>query len=389
MARVGHSVAPEERIHLSKADVTDVESRLVLEALESGWVAPLGPFVDRFEAEIIARTGVAGAVALSSGTAALHLALLAAGARPGRQVVLPSMTFAASANAVLYTGAEPVFVDSRLDDANVDVALMLEAVATLRAQGADIAAVMAVDLFGRAADYTALEAHLAELGIPLVEDAAEALGASHAGRPAGSFGQSAALSFNGNKVMTTSGGGMLLSRDPGLIERARYLSTQARQPAPWYEHTEMGFNYRMSNVLAALGVAQLSRLDEMIARRRAIRARYAAAFADLPCVRILAGDSPDDAADDNCWLTCVVLDAGLPFAADDVVAALDREQIECRHLWKPMHLQPMYADARMFDVGASAQLFARGVTLPSGSALSDAQIDRVIATFRRTIAGDS
>lgn len=223
--------AGSERIQLSKADVGEIEAQLALEALRSGWVAPLGPMVDRFEREVADRVGVAGALALASGTAALHLALLHSGAGPGRAVLVPSMTFAATANAVLYTGATPVFVDARADDANVDVDLLLAAVGTLREEGVDVAAAVSVDLFGRSCDYSALAPGLSALGVPLIEDAAEALGATHAGRAAGSFGQSAALSFNGNKIMTTSGGGMLLSDDADLITRARYLSTQARQPA--------------------------------------------------------------------------------------------------------------------------------------------------------------
>ncbi len=275
-----------ERIHLSRAHVTEVEEKYVLEALRSGWVAPLGPMVDRFEAEIAERCGVRGALALSSGTAALHLALLDAGAGPGTVVVLPTMTFAASANAVAYTGAEPVFVDSG-PDANVDVDLLVETVESLLREGVIVAAVMTVDLFGRCCDYTSLEGRLAALDVPLIEDAAEALGAHHGERAAGSFGRAAALSFNGNKIMTTSGGGMLLSDDLDLLERARYLSTQARQPAAWYEHTEIGYNYRMSNILAALGIGQLERLDSMIGRRREIRRRYEAGLADLDGVGFL------------------------------------------------------------------------------------------------------
>ncbi|MBT9257623.1 aminotransferase class I/II-fold pyridoxal phosphate-dependent enzyme [Phycicoccus sp. MAQZ13P-2] len=378
---------PATRVLLSQAHVTRVEEELVLEALRSGWVAPLGPFVDRFESEVAARVGVRSAVALSSGTAALHLALLHAGARPGRVVVLPSMTFAATANAVLYTGAEPVFVDSRRDDANVDPGLLLETVAGLLRDGRDVAAVVTVDLFGRTADHDVIDPGLADLGVPHVEDAAEALGAGLRGRAAGSFGQSAALSFNGNKIMTTSGGGMLLSDDLALIERARYLATQARQPAPWYEHTEAGYNYRMSNLLAALGVGQLSRLDEMIARRRTIRDRYVEAFAHLPGVSVLGRDAARSDDEDNCWLTCVVLDPEATRATpDSVVAYLGAAGVEARHLWKPMHLQPMYRDAQMVDTGACADLFARGVTLPSGSALSDGDIERVVGVFTEALA---
>ncbi|QGN32789.1 DegT/DnrJ/EryC1/StrS aminotransferase family protein [Microlunatus sp. Gsoil 973] len=374
------------RIFLSRAHVTEVEERLVLEALRSGWVAPLGPMVDRFESEIADRVGVRHALALSSGTAALHLALLAEGAGPGKVVVLPSMTFAATANAVLYTGAEPVFVDSSAGDANVDVDLLVSAVDTLLAEGRDIACVLAVDLFGRCLDYSRLLPELEIRGVPLVEDAAEALGASHAGEAAGSFGHSAALSFNGNKIMTTSGGGMLLSDDVELINHARYLSTQARQPVPWYEHTEMGFNYRMSNILAALGVGQLSRLDDMIRRRRQHRERYAAELADLPGVRLLGGGLPEDASNDNCWLTCLVID-GVGTSADAVVAELGKHEIEARHLWKPMHLQPLYSSARAFLTGASETLFAHGVTLPSGSELSNTDIDRVISALTGILKG--
>ena len=375
-----------DRIFLSKAHVTEVEEDLVLQAIRSGWVAPLGPFVDRFEKEMAERVGVAGSLALSSGTAAPHLALVDVGARAGRVVVLPAMTFVATANAVAYTGAELAFVDCRADDANVDVPLLLEAVRTLQSEGKDVAAVVTVDLFGRACDYTTLMTGLTEVGVPLIEDAAEALGATHAGQAAGAFGRSAALSFNGNKIMTTSGGGMLLSNDTEMIQRARYLSTQARQPVPWYEHTEIGYNYRMSNLLAAVGIGQLERLDGMIARRRRIRDRYAAGLADVPGLTFLGRDAAGGDAHDNCWLTCVLLPPDTSVTPDDVIRELEEQDIEARHLWKPMHLQPVFAPARMFDRGISAHLFARGVTLPTGSALSDGDIDRVIDAFRAALA---
>jgi dTDP-4-amino-4,6-dideoxygalactose transaminase len=375
-----------ERIHLSKPDITELEEQLVLEALRSGWVAPLGPMVDRFEAEVAQRVGVAGALALSSGTAALHLALLHLGARPGRVVVLPTMTFAASANAVVYTGAEPVFVDADPRDGNVDPGLLLEAVDTLTAEGRDICAVMTVDLFGRAADYEAIAPALSQRGIPLLEDAAEALGASRHGRAAGSFGRAAALSFNGNKILTTSGGGMLLSDDLELLARARHLSTQARDVAPWYEHSEIGYNYRLSNLLAALGVAQLSRLDEMISRRREIRDRYEAALTDLPGLEVIGRSDGLDDSQDNQWLTCVRLpEDAFP---DSVVADLQKQDIEARHLWKPMHLQPAHRDRRMFRTGGSEELFARGVTLPSGSGLTDKEVGRVITAVRVSASSD-
>lgn len=369
------------RIYLSKAEVTEVEEAYVLDALRSGWIAPLGPHVDAFEASVAERVGVAGALALSSGTAALHLALLDAGVGPGTHVPVSSLTFAATINAILYTGAEPVLVDSQLTDGNVDVDLMVHAVDTLREEGKTVPAVVPVDLFGRCVDYSRLLPLLEERGVVVVEDAAEALGASHAGRAAGAFGRSAALSFNGNKIMTTSGGGMLLSDDLELLARARYLSTQARQPVPWYEHTDVGYNYRMSNILAALGRGQLDRLDDMIGRRREIRDLYAKALAPYGDIRLLGRSGEDTDEFDNCWLTTIVIDRDGQGVADEVISALGGQDIEARHVWKPMHLQPVYAQYRSFVTGTSDDLFRTGVTLPSGAGLRDEEIAFVVAAL--------
>lgn len=369
------------RIHLSRADITDREERYVLAALRSGWVAPLGPDVDAFEAEVAEWVGVRGALALSSGTAALHLGLLGLGAGPGTVVVCASLTFAASANAIVYTGATPVFVDADPEDGNVDALLLLQAVDRLRAEGVRVAAALVVDLFGRCADYSALTAELAQREVPVLEDAAEALGASHEGCSAGSFGHAGVLSFNGNKIMTTSGGGMLLSDDADLVSRARYLSTQARQPVGWYEHADIGYNYRLSNLLAALGRAQLSRLDQLVARRRAIHDAYVAALAGLPGVRFLgAGGSPRP---DNCWLTCIELNPDrAAMNAAELIGKLQAEDIEARHIWKPMHQQPVFATARAFVTGGADRLFRNGVALPSGSTLTDGDIERVIGVVQ-------
>ena len=362
------------RIHLSAPDVSGTEERYLVNALRSGWVAPVGPDLDAFEAEIAQRCGTAHAVGVSSGTAALHLALLALGVGPGQAVVVPTLTFAATANAVVYTGAEPVFVDCEPDTGNVDAGLAERAVADLRREGRHVGAVVPVDLFGACADNQRLEA----LDVPLLEDAAEALGASRDGRPAGSFGRAAALSFNGNKIITTSGGGMLVTGDAALAERCRYLSTQARRPVPHYEHADVGYNYRLSNLLAAVGRAQLSRLDGMLARRRQLRERYAKAFAGVPGVRI-AGES-DQAASrgSNCWLTVIAVeerDAG--WRAADLGAHLARHDIETRPVWKPMHQQPVYRHARAWLTGAADRLFATGLALPSGSQLTDAAQQRI------------
>ncbi len=387
--RPAAAVPTTSPILLSQADITEVEERYLLDAVRSGWVTPLGPHVDAFENELRARVGTAGAVALSSGTAALHLALLHLGAGPDSVVVLPSMTFAATANAVAYTGASPVFVDSRPDDGNVDPELLLAAVDRLTRSGRRVAAAITVDLFGRCADYAAIESRLLDRGVPLIEDAAEALGSTSAGRAAGSFGRVGVLSFNGNKIMTTSGGGMLLSDDADLLEHCRYLATQARQPEPHYEHTEIGFNYRLSNVLAALGRAQLSRLDTMIARRRRIHRRYRDGLSEIAGLRFLGDPDADPATRrfDNCWLTCVVLDPRIAsISAGRLIRALAAAGIEARHLWKPMHLQPVFAGAQALTNGHAEHLFTHGVALPSGSALTDEQIDLVIRSVRAALA---
>lgn len=374
------------RILMSKATVGPEEEEALIRAIRSGWVTPLGPEVDAFEAEVCARTGRQHALALCSGTAALHLALLELGAKPGACVVTSSMTFAATANAVAYTGADAVFVDSREADGNVDPQLMLDAIRTLQSEGYEVVAAVPVDLFGRCVAYDELETGLAELGVPMLADAAESLGATFKGKAAGAYGRAAAFSFNGNKIMTTSGGGMLVSDDPELINRARYLSAQARQPAPWYEHTEIGYNYRMSNILASLGRAQLAKLDSFISRRREIRAMYVEAFADIEGLRFLGSADVVDGTSDNCWLTAIDLGITVGVNADEMVAHLDAQDIEGRHLWKPMHMQPVWSSARAFTTGASEALFRRGVTLPSGYGLTDGEIEQVIEAVRARLA---
>lgn len=370
------------RILLSPPDVGSLEEEYVLRALRSGWVAPTGPEVTAFEDEIAARTGVAHAVAMSSGTAALHLGLLGVGVQPGDVVLVSTMTFVASANAVLYTGATPVFVDS-LPDGNLDPDLLDQAIVDQRAKGARVAAVMAVDLLGRVADYDRITEVCQRHEVPLVEDAAEALGASWRGVPAGRFGAAAALSFNGNKIMTTSGGGMLLSNDQDLADHARFLSTQAREPVAHYEHRHVGYNYRMSNILAALGRAQLVRLDDMIKRRREIRASYSDVVAGRAGVELLHGGVDDE---DNCWLTAILIDPDTSGTTSaDVLAKLDAADIEARPLWCPMHRQPVFAEATSYLNGNSDRLFERGVTLPSGSRHGPEVIERVCSVLSEAL----
>ena len=366
---------------LSGPDVGPLEEEYVLAAMRSGWIAPAGPDLDAFEAEVAQRVGVAHAVGLASGTAALHLGLLGLGVAPGDVVLTCTFTFAATVNAILYCGARPVFIDCDPDTGTLDPDLLEATLHGLRTGWERVGAIIPVDLFGKAADYSRITPIARAHGVPILADAAEALGASHAGRPAGAWGDAAAVSFNGNKIMTTSGGGMLLTNDALVAARARHLSAQARQPVAHYEHVEVGYNYRLSNLLAALGRAQLRRLDEMIAARHAIRHRYEALFAEVPGTRILGAAGAD--AHDNAWLTPLVVDPSLTgWDAHQLGAWLARDAIETRPLWKPMHLQPAYASAQAEVTGVAERLFDHGLALPSGSALTEAEIARVLDGIR-------
>jgi len=286
------------------------------------------------------------------------------------------MTFAATANAIVYTGAKPYFIDCELATGNMDPALVREALEGITSSGERVAAIVPVDLLGKAVNYSEICAIAEEFGVPVLADAAESLGASHRGRAAGSFGRASVVSFNGNKIMTTSGGGMLLTDDSDLAAHTRYLATQARQPVTHYEHVDIGYNYRLSNLLAALGRAQLSRLDEMISRRREMRERYRKVFADVPGVEIFGGVNDDE---DNFWLTSIVVDPDESgWTPAQLSAVLLDDNIESRPLWKPMHLQPVFAGAQSLVNGSSQRLFDQGLTLPSGSALSESEIERVL-----------
>ncbi|MDI5938934.1 DegT/DnrJ/EryC1/StrS family aminotransferase [Micromonospora sp. DH15] len=313
------------RIALFQPDVGPLEESFLLRAFRSGWPGPAGPETEAFEAEIAGRAGVRHAVGVNSGTAALHLALLACGAGPGTVVVVPTLTFAATANAAVYTGARPVFIDSDPATGNVDPDLLADLLDRLAAAGTRVAAVMSVDLNGTCADYSRLRPICRAAGVPLVEDAAQALGSTRQGEPAGSFGELGTFSFSWNKVITTSAGGMVVTDDAALAARCRHLSTQAREPVTHYEHRDVGYNYRLSNLLAAVGRAQLRRLDEMIERRR-----------------------------------------------------LAQRGIETRPMWKPMHRQPVFAGHDAVVTGVADRLFARSISLPSGSSLTDADTDRLV-----------
>ena len=360
-----------ERIYMSSPDVGELEEKAVLAAMRGGWIAPLGPDVDAFEHEMAERIGVKHAVALSSGTAALHLGLLTLGAKRGSIVVTSTMTFAATTNAIMYTGAEPYFIDCMPGTGNMDPELLRVGLTRLRDEGSHVVAIVPVDLLGKAIDYTSILAIADEFGIPVLSDAAESLGATHKGRPAGSFGKASAFSFNGNKIMTTSGGGMLMTDDADFAQNVRYLATQARQPVVHYEHHDVGYNYRLSNLLAALGRAQLSRLDSMIRKRRELRDEYKSLFSNIRGIEVF-GASGDD--EDNAWLTAVSVDASSTgWTATELSKALAEHNIESRPIWKPMHLQPIFSKYRGEISGASEQIFSSHLTLPSGSALSPSQ----------------
>lgn len=360
-----------ERILLSPPHVTAQDRDALIGAFDSGWVAPAGPEIDAFEHDLAAYSDVPAVAALSSGTAALQVALRLAGAEAGDVVLCQSFTFIATANAAIAAQARPVFIDSETSTWNISPELVAEELAVRRSAGDRVGAVIAVDLYGRCADYEALVDVCAEYDVPLIEDAAESLGSKHRGRPAGGFGRFGVLSFNGNKIITTSGGGALLCHDAADAERVRYLATQARQPAPHYEHTESGYNFRLSNLLAAMGRSQLAQLPDRVARRREIRSMYAAALRDVDGAEVFRPDDPED----NAWLSCVTFDG---IDRENVRKALDEADIESRPLWKPMHLQPLFADAERRVDGTSEDLFNRGLCLPSGSVMTDSDVERVI-----------
>jgi dTDP-4-amino-4,6-dideoxygalactose transaminase len=363
------------RIYLSPPDVGPDDKSALDRAFDGGWIAPLGPEVDAFEKELAEASGRRHCAALSSGTAGLHLALQILGVGAGDRVLVSSLTFAATANAVRYTGAVPVFVDADEKSWNMDPDLLAEALAD-----GPYAACLTVDLYGQCADYDRISPLCSEAGIPLIEDAAEALGSTFQGRKAGSFGEIATLSFNGNKIITTSGGGALVTDDEGWAQRARWLATQARDPAPHYEHTEIGYNYRLSNLLAALGRSQLGDLERRVEVRREHNRVYREALGDLPGVSFMP-EIPGGRS--SFWLTCLLVDpAQAPVDREAVRLHLESLDIEARPVWKPMHLQPVFADNQVFGGSVSAGLFDRGLCVPSGSNLSESDRERVISAIR-------
>ena len=369
-----------KRIYLSPPHLDGREKALMLEAFESNWITTLGPQVDLFEKDVCAKIKIGHALALASGTAALHLSMILLGVGPGDEVLCSDLTFVATANAVRYCGARPVFVDSDRSTWNMDPALLEEELASCAKRGRSPKAAIVVDLYGQCADHDPILDICAGYQVPVIEDAAEALGATYKGRPAGTFGVMGVLSFNGNKIVTTSGGGMLVSDDESYISKARYLATQAREQAPHYQHLEVGYNYRLSNMLAAIGRGQLERLDQKIEKRRAVNRYYRDVLGGLPGLAFMPEASYGRS---NCWLTVILIEPDrFGLDREGLRLALEKENIEARPVWKPMHLQPLNRDARIRGGAVSADLFERGLCLPSGNQMNDDDLERITGIIK-------
>lgn len=378
----------DEQILLSTPHMGDFEKEYVEEAFRSNWIAPLGPNVTAFEQELASHIGVAHAAALSSGTAAIHLALRLLDVIQGDIVFCSALTFVASANPIIYLGAKPVFIDSEPESWNMSPVALERALVDAHRKGQLPKAVIVVNLYGQSADYDPIIALCNNYNVPIIEDAAESLGAFYKDKPSGTFGKLGIFSFNGNKIITTSGGGMLVSQDGGLIEKARFLSTQARDPAPYYQHTEIGYNYRMSNILAGVGRGQLKVLDQRVRSRQAIFNRYQQELVDLE--EMIQWMPEPDWSQSTRWLsTFTLVDKTRPADPLGLIARLAAIKIEARPIWKPMHLQPVFTNCSYYphhaDQSVSEYLFNRGICLPSGSNMTEMQQARVITALRELL----
>lgn len=377
-------MSSESRIWLSSPHMGGNELKYVKEAFDTNWIAPLGPNVDHFEKELGEYLGVKHVAALSSGTAAIHLALILLGVKAGDEVIAQSFTFCGTTNPILYLGATPVLVDSEHDTWNLDPVLLEEAILDRIKKGKRPKAVIMVHLYGMPAKMKQIVEVCSRYEIPLIEDAAEALGSTIDGRKAGTFGDMGILSFNGNKIITTSGGGALVSNNTQWIEKSRFLATQARDEAPHYEHTELGYNYRMSNILAGVGRGQLEVLDSHVSKRRAVNAFYREHLS-FEGLNFQSEMSAKDFS--NYWLTSVKIEPELlGVDREDVRLELWKSNIETRPLWKPMHLQPLYKDCVYYGNGVSDELFTKGLCLPSGSNLTTVELERVVVAIKGFIA---
>lgn len=369
-------------IHLSVPHLTDRELAYVKQAIESNWIAPLGPMVDSFEKAFSEYTGIPHCLALNSGTSAIHLALRGVGVGAGDSVFASTLTFIGGVAPILYQQATPVFIDSDEKSWCIDVDLLAQALADAKKKGKLPKAVLPTDIYGQSCDAAAIEKLCNEYGVALVVDSAESVGATYGKKHVGHHGNAAAFSFNGNKIITASGGGMLASHDKKLIDHARFLSTQARDDAPHYQHTTFGYNYRLSNIMAGIGRGQLEVLPERVKRRREVFAAYKKLLGDVPGIRFMP-EAPYGQG--THWLTVITIDPKA-FGAhrDDVIKALRADNIEARPTWKPMHMQPVFKDAKAIGGKVSEKIFEQGMCLPSSSNLTDAQIERVTNVIKGT-----
>jgi len=366
------------KIWLSSPHMTGEEMKYINEAFSTNWIAPLGPNVDKFEKNLANYLSISDCAALSSGTAAIHLALINFGIKPGDEVICSSFTFAASANPIVYLGATPVFVDSEPETWNMDPVLLEEAIEDRIKYGKRPKAIIIVDLYGMPAKLDEISAIASKHDIPLIEDAAEAIGSEYNGKKCGSFGNIGILSFNGNKIITTSGGGALVSNNKEFVDHTRFLSTQAADKAVHYQHSHIGYNYRMSNILAGIGLGQLEVLDNRVARRRKVFSRYFDALAEIDGIKFHL--EPGTNFKSNRWLTTIIVNPDLTdgITREDIRLELEKENIESRPLWKPLHIQPVFLSCPSYTNDVSYNLFVHGLCLPSGSNLSDDDLNRVI-----------
>lgn len=377
----------KQRIYLSPPHISQYEREFVADAFESNWIAPLGPHVDAFEREIAGYAGVNASLALNSGTSAIHLALRYLEAGPGDLVFCSSLTFVASANPVLYQGAQPVFIDSEPRSWNMSPEALKRAFAEAEKIGRMPKAVILVDLYGQSADMAPLLEICRHNRVPVIEDAAEALGASYQGKMSGGFGLFGAYSFNGNKIITTSGGGMLVSDDREALDKCRFWATQAKDPAPHYQHSDIGYNYRLSNILAAIGRGQLQVLNDRVRACRQVFSRYVEALSEIDGLDFMP-EIPDGRS--SRWLTVITLDPARCRATPaQLMEAFEAENIESRPVWKPLHLQPLFDGSSYYphqkQTSVSEKLFARGLCLPSGSNLREEEQERVINCLKATL----
>lgn len=365
-----------DRLFLSPPHLGRHELNYLHKAIEDNWVAPVGPNLDGFEQDLCTFTGVPHCVALSSGTAAIHLGLRLLGVGPGDVVLCPSFTFVATASPILYLGATPVFVDSEADTWNLCPQRLREALEELRRQNRRPKALILVHLYGMPCRLPEILALATEFGVPVLEDAAEALGARYNGQPLGSFGDVGVFSFNGNKILTTSGGGALVTNSAEWAQKARFWATQAKDDAPFYQHSELGYNYRLSNLLAGIGRGQMELLEDRVKKRREIYAWYRQHLASLPGLSL--GPTEPVGGHANRWLTCLLLDpAATTLKPEQLRLHLETHNIESRPLWKPLHLQPLFTEAAVYGGEVCTSLFTRGLCLPSGSALTESDLQRV------------